>query len=1069
MNKTSNIVGEEVPGYVINQIKTRQILHGTGINGSPNRTNEQILALNSRTAWIKLASGVSVDTNKLTEMKINDSYEPGMDLAKKNVLFGGISTLDQNTGYLNQREYLTGTNGAYQSSEFGPVPMPGIISMDIKALNRGSLKKATIKLKAHNRQQFEIIDVLYLRLGYTVMLEWGNNHFTDAAGNTTHVLNTIIEDPFRFFAETNSSKKSYLDMLPIVEFYRNKYQGNYDGILGKISNFSWSFNNDGSYDIEITVISLGDVVESLKLNIPPDKSLNAFIANAGTPPTIPEEDPGNADQSDLIEQNKYANTISSMLWLWKYINDSLIKAAGTTNPHVDIVTADGTIHWIGNILKSQDTTVSSTSVSYEYTTTILKSENGGWNGRTETTKLVEYLKYDTYTVDEKDIDDDALEKQRVVFENKWINDPEFKFANVETSEAEPITPKTKTVTIDNPIKGAPAKSVFFTANTEPNQFYIRFGYLLQYIKRNVLPKVETDGTNPPIFDIFHDQYINKMYFAANQISLDPRVCAVRNDHFKKPAPEPAKVYPQLAPFRQEDFNPSKVGSNIAYPMNIYLNFNFVIESLNSNSDERGDVAIFGFLSSICNGLNKALGGINNLEPIIDEENNTLKIIDSTPIPGYTKDKGDYILQLYGYNGNESTFVRNVDLKTAITPEYATMITVGATAGGYVKGIEATAFSKWNKGLKDRFKENWVAGNLVSTSVEGEPDEAETNYLSKFLQKQMQCYGYSGTWGPPPSLDVNSTVIENNLAVVTEYYKYIQNKNKSGGSIGFIPFKLGLTMDGIGGIKIYNKLHINTDFLPSNYSKTLDIIVTGVNHSLQNNDWETKIEAMVIPKTNTPGSANISNAVILDTIIKTAPFIETPSGGGSTPVRSTNCPVINFKTDDRSRRIPINTIIQETQKIFPELSKKAIAGILGVAQWESQFNPTAYNEPTKDSPCGAVGLIQWVGSRQKGLFNYANKKQLKVDDVITQLKYLRIELLSSYPELWTLLQNPNLLLVQYVAIFHISQGLGSWDPYTYYKTINNLPTYEKVYTEKNGKSFKSVSGRLNYAEDIFKLL
>jgi hypothetical protein len=33
-----------------------------------------------------------------------------------------------------------------------------------------------------------------------------------------------------------------------------------------------------------------------------------------------------------------------------------------------------------------------------------------------------------------------------------------------------------------------------------------------------------------------------------------------------------------------------------------------------------------------------------------------------------------------------------------------MITVGATAGGYVKGTEATAFSKWNTGLIDRFKE-----------------------------------------------------------------------------------------------------------------------------------------------------------------------------------------------------------------------------------------------------------------------------------------------------------------------------------------------------------------------------
>ena len=1004
MNKTSNIVGEEVPGYVINQINTRQILHGAGIDGSLNRTNEQILALNSRTAWIKLASGVSVDTNKLTEMKIKGSYEPGMDLAKKNVLFGGISTLDTNTGYLNQREYLTGANGAYQSSEFGPVPMPGIISMDIKALNRGSLKKATIKLKVHNRQQFEIIDVLYLRLGYTVMLEWGNNHFTDNKGNTTHVLNTIIEDPFRFFSETNSSKKSYLDMLPIVEFYRNKYQGNYDGILGKVSNFNWSFNNDGSYDVEVTIISLGDVIESLKLNIPPDKNLYKFIANSGTPSPTPEEDSGNTDQSDLIEQNKYSNTISSMLWLWKYINDSLIKNAKDINPHVDIVTTDGKIHWIGNILKSQDTTVSSTSVSYEYTTIIEiaeQDENGEFQLKT-------YLEPDTYTVDEKDIDDDALEKQRVVFENKWKNTPKYSGAQlVETSEAEPIIPKTKVVTIDNPIKGAPAKSVFFTANTQPNQFYIRFGYLLQYIKHNVLPKVETDGTNPPIFDIFYDQYINKMYFAANQISLDPRICAVRNDHFKKPATDPAKLFPQLSPFRQEDFNPSKVGSNIAYPMNIYLNFNFVIESLNSNSDERGDVAIFGFLSSICNGLNKALGGVNNLEPIIDEENNTLKIIDSTPIPGKTKDKGDYILQLYGYNGNESTFVRNVDLKTAITPEYATMVTVGATAGGYVKGLEATAFAKWNKGLKDRFKENWVAGNPTSAPSPGEPDEAETNYLSKFLQKQMQCYGYSGTWGVANSLVLNSTVIENNLAVVTEYYKYIQNKNKSGGSIGFIPFKLGLTMDGIGGIKIYNKLHINTDFLPSNYSKTLDIIVTGVNHSLQNNDWETKIEAMVIPKTNTPGSANISNTTIYNTIVNAAAYVEPPSGGGggSTPIT------------DAVQTSNIERIARFMKSIG--LTLEGTSGLIGNILAESGANPSSVQEVEypegvfarhpEIGGIGGIGIAQWTNKRRRKieaaakaeLISKGNPNPTEAEviayrgDLNFQIRYIGIELNSSY--------------------------------------------------------------------------
>jgi hypothetical protein len=57
------------------------------------------------------------------------------------------------------------------------------------------------------------------------------------------------------------------------------------------------------------------------------------------------------------------------------------------------------------------------------------------------------------------------------------------------------------------------------------------------------------------------------------------------------------------------------------------------------------------------------------------------------------------------------------------------------------------------------------------------------------------------------------------------------------------------MDGISGIKIYNKLEVDTSFMPSNYGKTLEFIVTGVSHNLQGNDWETEIETTVIPKTS----------------------------------------------------------------------------------------------------------------------------------------------------------------------------------------------------------------------------
>ena len=55
------------------------------------------------------------------------------------------------------------------------------------------------------------------------------------------------------------------------------------------------------------------------------------------------------------------------------------------------------------------------------------------------------------------------------------------------------------------------------------------------------------------------------------------------------------------------------------------------------------------------------------------------------------------------------------------------------------------------------------------------------------------------------------------------------------------------MDGLSGIKIYNRLKVNTNFLPSNYDKTLDFIVTGVNHQISDNKWTTSLETLATSK------------------------------------------------------------------------------------------------------------------------------------------------------------------------------------------------------------------------------
>jgi hypothetical protein len=182
---------------------------------------------------------------------------------------------------------------------------------------------------------------------------------------------------------------------------------------------------------------------------------------------------------------------------------------------------------------------------------------------------------------------------------------------------------------------------------------------------------------------------------------------------------------------------------------VYLNFNFIAESMTSNSDERGNISVYDFIKSMCDGINKSMAGVNNLEPIIDEDSNTLRIFESSPIPKEPVNPG-YKLQLYGYgNGvtspiGNSTFVRKVDLKTAITPEYATMITVGATANGYVKGTEATAFARWNEGLTDRFKTELIAADSETKDNENNGSRDDTvNSFQSVMSWTSKCFGIEG--------------------------------------------------------------------------------------------------------------------------------------------------------------------------------------------------------------------------------------------------------------------------------------------------------------------------------------
>jgi hypothetical protein len=226
--------------------------------------------------------------------------------------------------------------------------MMGIKSADIKHENRGSIRRATVQIKAFNKVQFDIIDTLYLRLGFDILLEWGHTMWYDNSepptlhkGDTENnslaeefltgeglVTKTTITQPTNFverpkLIETEKSTKlTYNDFLQLIQKQRIKSCGNYDAMFAKVVNYHWSFLPDGSYDITLDLVSIGDIVESFKINV-----LNSGISNTVSSTT--PSDVSKLSDTELIAL--YANKNSIGQWFYKLIKGEITNfTTGTT-------------------------------------------------------------------------------------------------------------------------------------------------------------------------------------------------------------------------------------------------------------------------------------------------------------------------------------------------------------------------------------------------------------------------------------------------------------------------------------------------------------------------------------------------------------------------------------------------------------------------------------------------------------------------------------------------------------------------------------------------------------------
>lgn len=243
-----NIAGSPFQPYVKDQIEIRKSLIS-----KEDRTSSDLLWLTNRNSWIRISSGVNV--------KDDNPYftnEKGNVLSKKYLLQAGlVDHTGGNTSY--KLRSGIGPNGAYGigGTDFGFKPMPGLENLSIKTGGKlGTLREASIDFTCYNMEQLDIMSALYMRLGFSVLIEWGHIPFLDNKG----VLNSN-PIPLEFYGI-----KTKEELMEKIQKKRVDHSGNYDAMWGTIKNFSYSYGENGEFKCTVDLVGAGDILESLKIN-----------------------------------------------------------------------------------------------------------------------------------------------------------------------------------------------------------------------------------------------------------------------------------------------------------------------------------------------------------------------------------------------------------------------------------------------------------------------------------------------------------------------------------------------------------------------------------------------------------------------------------------------------------------------------------------------------------------------------------------------------------------------------------------------------------------------------------
>lgn len=760
------VIGGKLDSTVIAQLAVRKNI----LKKTSGRTSDELLYLNSNTGWVRLTSSVDVETP--TPQGATKEYSNV--LAKGNILFAGTSSST------SMRGGYGGTNSSYTlSNTLGERPMPGITDVVISSQNTfGTLRIGTVKFTVNSIEQLDSMEALFMRPGFSALLEWGHTLYYEN-DNTKLQKNPEVIDGF-----LTGTSRAEIDKKIVQK--KIDTSNNYDGMYGIIKNFVWSMNTTGGYDCSVDIISVGEILESIKIDISPSTMFTT------DPFELTQEQPGT---ENTPEADAKAETFSADLKataLHAYLN--IIKYAGTSKFYKE----DGEI----SLELANEKLIAAHNHLKRYIpsfyTKILK------------TLLQSGVKFEVPAI--------KLEGEVAETFGSWSS-------------------------------------------------YISIGHLLAVINESFLLK---DG-NGLIFKFFtgnKDTVKTPFLTFDGHIALDPQIAVL-------PKPKQDINYivgeggleKQVNKTSWDDVlrynitnltNNSLIHGQFDDILGIYLNIDYILKCLDATIDTENpsNKSLRDFINKLLRGLQTTIGDVNDFDLHFEEDTSTYYIVDRKLTPDEDKLKGSKF-ELIGLNST----VENLSLTSKLTSSITTMMAVSAQATSSDIGEDTLALQKWQEGLMDRHSKSkqisQETADEASCLTEGELKvqiENQEKARKKIIAAE-QDWANVKTVVNKLNTDFNTGTLNYNNSELQGAKSSFKNlmvkllefntKRKKASPAGLIPLELNLTIHGLGGVKIGQAFTVSEELLPLRYRGNVGFLITGIDHKISSNKWNTNIKAQMI--------------------------------------------------------------------------------------------------------------------------------------------------------------------------------------------------------------------------------